>query len=57
MAQSELDQRWRISETTLEHWRTESNSPVFLKLCNQVRNRVQDVEAFDEVALRGSTKM
>lgn len=56
MTQSELAKRWRISEATLERWRTESNGPVFLKLGNQVRYRIQDVEAFEEVALRGSTK-
>ena len=56
MTQTELAERWRISEATLERWRTESNGPMFLKLGNQVRYRVQDVEAFEEVALRGSTK-
>ena len=56
MTQTELAERWRISEATLKRWRTESNGPLFLKLGNQVRYRVQDVEAFVEVALRGSTK-
>jgi len=56
MTQTELAERWRISEATLERWRTEANGPLFLKLGNQVRYRVQDVEAFEEVALRGSTK-
>ncbi len=56
MTQTELAERWRISEATLERWRTESNGPVFLKLGNQVRYRLQDVEAFEEAALRGSTK-
>ena len=57
MTQSELAERWRISEATLERWRTESAGPLYLKLGNQVRYRVQDVEAFEEVALRGSTKI
>ncbi len=57
MTQTELAERWRISEATLERWRTESAGPLFLKLGNQVRYRVQDVEAFEEVALRGSTKI
>ena len=56
ITQTELAERWRISEATLEHWRTESNGPLFLKLGNQVRYQVQDVEAFEAVALRGSTK-
>ena len=57
MTQTELAERWRISEATLERWRTESAGPLFLKLGNQVRYRVQDVDAFEEVALRGSTKI
>ena len=56
MTQTELAERWQISEATLERWRTEACGPVFLKLGNQVRYRVQDVEAFEEVSLRGSTK-
>lgn len=56
MTQTELAERWRISEATLERWRTESAGPLFLKLGNQVRYRLQDVEAFEEAALRGSTK-
>ena len=57
MTQTELAERWRISEATLERWRTEAFGPVFLKLSKPVRYRVQDVEAFEEVALRGSTKI
>lgn len=56
MTQTELAERRRISEATLERWRTESGGPLFLKLGNQVRYRLQDVEAFEEAALRGSTK-
>jgi hypothetical protein len=40
-------EHWRISKATLERWRTESAGPLFLKFGNQVRYRVQDVEAFD----------
>ncbi len=57
MTQTELAERWQISEATLERWRTESAGPLFLKLGNQVRYHLQDVEAFEEVALRGSTKI
>ena len=56
MTQTELAERWRISEATMERWRTESAGPLFLKLGNQVRYRVQDIEAFEEVTLRGLTK-
>ncbi len=37
MTQTELAERWRISEATLECWLTESAGPLFLKLGNQVR--------------------
>lgn len=54
--QTELAERWRISEATLERWRTEAGDPVFLKLGNQVRYRLRDVEAFEAEVLRQSTK-
>ena len=50
MTQTELAERWRLSEATLERWRTESGGPLYLKLGNQVRYRLQDVEAFEEAA-------
>lgn len=56
MTQTELAERWRLSKATLERWRTESGDPLFLKLGNQVHYRLQDIEAFEEAALRGSTK-
>ncbi len=56
MTQTELAERWQISEATLERWRTEAGGPVFLKLGNQVRYRVRDVEAFEAEVLRESTK-
>ncbi len=56
MTQSELAERWQISEATLERWRTETGGPVFLKLGAQVRYRVRDVETFEAEVLRESTK-
>ncbi len=56
MTQTELAERWQISEATLERWRTEVGGPVFLKLGAQVRYRVRDVEAFEAEVLRASTK-
>ena len=41
MTQIELAERWQISEATLERWRTEAGGPMFLKLGNQVRYRLQ----------------
>lgn len=56
MTQTELAERWQISEATLERWRTEAGGPVFLKLGAQVRYRLRDVEAFEAEVLRESTK-
>ena len=56
MTQTELAERWQISEATLERWRTEAGGPVFLKLGAQVRYRVRDVQAFEAEVLRESTK-
>ena len=56
MTQTELAERWQISEATLERSRTEAGGPVFLKLGAQVRYRVRDVEAFEAEVLRESTK-
>ena len=56
MTQTELAERWRLSEATLERWRNELGGPLFLKQGNQVRYRLQDIETFEEAALRGSTK-
>jgi len=56
MTQTDLAERWQISEATLERWRTEAGGPVFLKLGAQVRYRVRDVEAFEAEVLRESTK-
>lgn len=54
MTQTELAERWRISEATLERWRTESGGPLFLKLGNQVRYRLEDVEVDQGVASEAS---
>ena len=56
MTQTELAERWQISEATLERWRTEAGGPVFLKLGAQVRYRVRYVETFEAEVLRESTK-
>ncbi len=37
MTQTEVAERWRVSEATLERWRTERCGPIFLKLGHQVR--------------------
>ncbi len=53
--QSQLADRWDISEASLERWRSEGIGPVFLKLQGRVLYRVEDVEAFEVDSLRKST--
>lgn len=46
--QKQLATRWRISEATLERWRSEGFGFKFLKLCGRVHYRQVDIEAFEE---------
>lgn len=45
ISQTELAQRWQLSESTLERWRAEGIGPLFLKLRGQVRYRDTDILA------------
>lgn len=56
LGQKELADRWRVSEASLERWRTEGIGPKFLKLCGRVLYRQVDIEAFEESCLSTSTK-
>lgn len=56
ISQTELAQRWQLSESTLERWRSEGIGPVFLKLRGQVRYRYTDILAYDNQALHASTR-
>lgn len=55
ISQSQLAERWQLSEATLERWRSEGIGPVFLKLRGQVRYRLEDIQAFEAESLRAST--
>ncbi len=56
LGQKQLAERWRISEASLERWRTEGIGPQFLKLPGRVLYRMVDIEAFEESCLSTSTK-
>ncbi len=56
ISQTELVQRWQLSESTLERWRSEGIGPVFLKLRGQVRYRDTDILAYEDQALHASTR-
>lgn len=55
ISQNELAQRWQVSESTLERWRSQRTGPMFLRLGSQVRYRITDVEAFETQALGMTT--
>jgi len=55
LTQRELAERWRISEATLERWRSEGLGPNYLKLQGRVLYRLVDVEAYEEACLRSTT--
>ena len=55
LSQDELSQRWQVSTHTLERWRSGGLGPRFLKLGNQVRYPLSDVEAFEAKSRRSST--
>ena len=54
--QKQLAARWRISEASLERWRSEGIGPKFLKLCGRVLYRQVDTEAYEESCLATSTR-
>lgn len=56
ISQTELAQRWQLSESTLERWRAEGIGPLFLKLRGQVRYRDVDILAYENQALHASTR-
>jgi hypothetical protein len=55
VSQNELAQRWQVSESTLERWRSQRTGPMLLRLGGQVRYRVTDIEAFETRALGTSS--
>ncbi|HJP44875.1 MAG: helix-turn-helix domain-containing protein [Arenicellales bacterium] len=55
MTQRELCNRWRVSEATLERWRSEGIGPIYVKLGGQVRYRREDVLEYEASCLRKST--
>jgi DNA-binding Xre family transcriptional regulator len=52
LGQKELAQRWRMSEATLERWRSDRKGPVFLKILGRVLYRLEDIEAFEVASLK-----
>jgi Helix-turn-helix domain len=53
LTQADLAQRWRLSERTLEKWRSTKRGPPFVKVGSRVIYRIEDVEAYEAAQLRG----
>ena len=53
--ENQLARRWDISHRTLQQWRRMGIGPVYLKLCNRVSYRREDVEQYERQALRRGT--
>ena len=53
--QQTLAERWQVSETTLERWRSIGVGPAFLKLQGRIVYREQDLEEYENRCLRLST--
>ena len=54
LGQKELAERWRMSEATLERWRSDRIGPVFLKIMGRVLYRLIDIEGFEVASLKGT---
>jgi hypothetical protein len=52
--QVELARRWSMSPRTLERWRWQRTGPAYLRLRGRVVYRLQDIEAFEELARHSS---
>jgi len=53
--QKQLAERWLMSESSLERWRSEGFGPRYLKLRGRVLYRIADIEVFEEERSRRST--
>ncbi len=50
--QSELADRWRVSDKTLERWRYEGKEPTYVKIHGRVLYRFDDILTFEDACSR-----
>ena len=48
LTDEQLAERWQCHRKTLIRWRSTGIGPKFVKINNQVRYKLSDVEAFEE---------
>ena len=51
--ESELAERWRTSQRTLQRWRKEAYGPAHIVIGGTIRYRIADILAFEERMRRG----
>lgn len=47
LQQSELAERWRLSQRTLERWRWQKTGPNYIKIGGKVVYALPDIEAYE----------
>ena len=52
LTKTELAERWRVSERTLDRWRAEAKGPAWLGMNGRIRYRLEDVLDFERARLR-----
>jgi predicted site-specific integrase-resolvase len=55
LSPTQLSQRWNLSPKTLERWRSNGGGPAFVKLGNQVRYPLAEIERYEACRTRAST--
>lgn len=53
----ELANRWKIKIITLKQWRCSGKGPYYHKLGGRIMYRINEIEQFEERALRAHTSM
>jgi hypothetical protein len=54
LTQADVARRWRVSERTLEKWRSEAKGPRYMRLMGRVAYRLEDIEEFETNSLRST---
>ena len=48
LTEEQLSERWQCHRQTLARWRSTGFGPKFVKISNQVRYKLSDIEEFEE---------
>jgi hypothetical protein len=56
LSQSELAERWRLSERTIEKWRSLGQGPAFIRVGRRVIYDLSVIEAYETANIRGGER-